>query len=235
MKKIFFTALAVVAGVLTLNSCLGENTNEIHETYFYPNDTKIKEMYADQTSDSIYVLSTDSWTGQVTGANSSWMTFTPTQAEVKQGYMLAQRLDMTFTPNTTGKVRVAGITLSVGTSSYGSLYKQVCQTHWLNIVRPFPYTSENTSLQDTQVTFQQTLKGKETEAPLTFTVYSDATLTTDVDWITLPAESNAIKPAKYDWKLPVAPNQTSSDRIGHVTLTSNGVSSIVTYIQEPQK
>ena len=58
MKKILFV-LTVGCGCLFAACDSGEN--EAHQTYFYPDRAGGLQLYADQTEDTLHIVSLDSW------------------------------------------------------------------------------------------------------------------------------------------------------------------------------
>lgn len=76
------------------------------------------------------------------------------------------------------------------------------------------------------------IKANTSYAPLTLTVYSNATITSDVEWLSIPDSYKNLAPNKYGIHLPVSSNTSTNSRTAHVTITSNGVSSTVTYVQQ---
>ena len=53
--------LAVVAASLAFTACVDDGGNEYHSTSFYPMTSSGIQCFADQTVDSVRVISYDSW------------------------------------------------------------------------------------------------------------------------------------------------------------------------------
>lgn len=225
--------LAALAAVLCLNSCLDGGNNEIHQTYFYPTRPSGIEMFADQVVDSTYICSYDSWSASFyVNSGDSWLTITPASAEVPAGSGLATLVTLKATPNTTGLSRYGTIRLNVNANEIGTLAMPVYQYGWLNITVPTPkFTS--TDLDTAKPTFQDEFTKNAGSAYLTFEVYSDATIVSDADWLVVPADVAHVKAGSHGLILTVLGNNTGAKREAHVTLTSNGVSNVITYVQNP--
>ena len=56
-------------------------------------------------------------------------------------------------------------------------------------------------------------------------------LTSDADWLMVPARFARPTAGAHSVDLEVRPNPTAGERTAHVTLTSNGVSTVITYVQ----
>lgn len=236
MRKIILAALALCATGFSLQSCTGENENHgtsIYNNYRTPQPT---ELYADQTLDSIYVVSYDSWSATVKPVDGGdWLTATPDACKVPAGYIVSQSVYLRMTPNNTGKVRSAMFLVDSSYPKYGTLQTNIFHYPWLNITVPVPEFKKPEGSDDVEAVFAQKLQATENSALMAFAVFSDATLTSDAEWLSISAEDKAVKPGSYGMKFVVTPNNTSEARVAHVTLTSNGVSNVVTYTQEGRK
>lgn len=237
MKKIIFAALAFAFTLTGFNSCFDNKEDEYHETTFYPLYQNGIECYADQTVDSIYVLSTDSWTAGVKGQGGvtvPWMSLSPEKAEVKPGYVLQQRLQISLLKNDTEKSRRAYIAVSAPNGFEGAITMLLTQYYWLNIEAPMPVLTPNNSI-DGKVSFTANLLATEKAAIMRFTVHDNATLTSDADWLTIPEGKETLEPGKHNISFALTPNESTEPRAAHVTLTSGGISNVVTYNQAGKK
>jgi len=229
MKKM--SAFLLFVSALCLMAC-SKNEYEVHQTYFYPQSVNGMLFYADQEMDTIRVVSFDSWTAR---SSVDWFTVSPTQQAVPQNTGLARRLDITATPNTTGKNRMGQIQVD----SYFSIGMYVRQTSWLNVQYPSgkvvaPTTSDNanaeTSFEDTRMEFSMVLKADTTSAEIDFIVYKDgATLNSSEAWLTAPADTYAA--GRHKVKLGVEKNAATVQRTATLTLSSNGVSTPISVVQ----
>lgn len=238
MKKTIFAAIAFACTLTGFNSCFDDKENEYHETTFYPLYERGIECYADQALDTTnYVISTDSWTAEVKGQGGEpapWMTVSPKEGEVKPGYVLQQRLQINLQKNDTEKTRRAYIAVTAPSGYDGAITMALTQYYWLNIEAPMPVLTPNNAV-DGKISFTANLLATDKAAITRFTVYSDATLTSDADWLTVPADEAAPKAGKHSVNLVVTPNESAEARTAHLTLTSAGISNVITYNQAGKK
>ncbi len=246
-----FLAAALVVCAAGVASCSDEDTG-YHSTYFYPLNGGNKELFADQTSDSVVVCSYDTWTASVSG---EWLNVTlsgksaPFTVEVPDGYVSRTVMSLVLQPNTTGKVRSAAVCAASSCTKIGTVQQGVVQYPFLKITNP---TVERTTDKDgaTSYSFSMTGVAKDgyyhafdsqgaetkTQPSVSFTVFADgATLTSGSEWIsivpTTDSEGKTVegytKNTAHTVKLSVQSNETGAQRTGSVTLTSNGVSTTV--------
>lgn len=236
LKLIF----AAVAAVFALVSC-ESGGNEYHSTYFYPMDSGIM-TYADQTYDSVKVVSTDSWT---LDNNSEWCTIrnngqvAPFSVNIPAGYIAATRLDLALLPNNTGAIRSNTIEVQSSYAKIGKVMQTLVQMPFLNISSPTPM--KQTVNENTQYTFTLTVPANGQAAggkdpSISFTVYaSGATLTTsDNSWLVPEQTSGFEKDKTQEVAVKVSANATGAERTGTLTLTSNGISTPITVKQAKQ-
>lgn len=229
MKK--KSAFLLLVTALCLMAC-SENEYEVHQTYFYPQSVNGMLFYADQETDTIRLVSFDSWTAR---SSVDWFTVSPTQQTVPQNTGLARRLDITATPNTTGKNRMGQIQVD----SYFSIGMYVRQTSWLNVQYPSgrvvdtstsATAGEGTSFEDTQMDFSMMVKADTASAEIDFIVYKDgATLRSSEAWLTAPAD--AYPAGRHKVKLGLEKNVAAEQRSATLTLSSNGVSTPIVVVQ----
>lgn len=236
MKKIILSALMACATVVALQSCMGDNENHGTAIYNRYGQSQPSELYADQTLDSLFVMSYDSWSAIVKpGDGGNWLTASPTSCKVPAEYIITQTVLLQMTPNNTGKVRSAAFLVDSSYSEYGTLQTNVFQYPWLNITVPIPEYKKLASGDGVEAKFEATLSAKDTVARMAFAVYSNATLTSDAEWLSIKSEDQNLQPGTHGMQFEVLPNNTKDVRVAHVTLTSNGVSNVVTYTQEGMK
>lgn len=100
--------LALAAAAFAFTACVDDGGNEYHSTSFYPMTTSGIQCFADQTVDSVRVISYDSWSLTNT---CSWMSISengrpaPFTVTIPAGYSSSNRLDIQLQPNTTGRQR----------------------------------------------------------------------------------------------------------------------------------
>ncbi len=233
VKSIIFAA---ATAALALTSC-SEATNEYHSTQFYPVSNDGIIAYADQTVDSTRVISYDSWTLTNTA---DWFDVSLQDGQknnlsvtIPAGYVGSMRLDLRFQPNATGKSRQSQLAVVSSFDKIGTVSTPVTQQPYLNISYPAPYKETSTA---TMPTFSLNLTSSKSSYPLTsyitFTVYtSDATLTSSADWVTPEKTSGFTASVKEKVNLTIQANTTGQTRTATLTLTSNGISNVVTINQ----
>lgn len=231
MKKLLLAAAALLTTAAFV-ACDNAG-NEYHGTYFVNlNHGNAMVMYADQTIDSLRVVSFDSWTAELKHIDGGeWCKASVTKCDVPIGYQVAQSVYIEATPNTTGLSRTAGYYVRSSYSEFGIVSSGVFQYGWLNISVPEPsFTSQ--TLAEAKAEFKALIPANATTAPLAFYVYADATLTSDAEWLTIPEDVQTVKSGSHGLKLVTTANPAAEDRTAHVTLTSNGVSNVITYVQK---
>lgn len=235
MKKIALAAIALLS-ITALQSCLG-GENENHGTAVYHrNANDFTEMFADQTVDSLHVMSYDSWTATIDGgADGAWFTISDSKCTVPVNYIVTQSIIVTTTPNTTGKTRVGMIKFDTDYKEYGVLSAGVIQYGWLNITAPIPTLEKDKDTNENHIVFSSELNAADNYALLACRVYANATLKSDADWLSVPNEVQTLAPGEHGIRFVVTPNNSGGERIAHVTLTSNGVSNVITYTQKGKK
>lgn len=225
------TILAAGAAVLALSSCM-DGDNEYHSTYFYPISNYGIETFADQSIDSVRVISYDSWS---LSNNCEWFDVyennrkAPFTVTVPNGYMASNRLDFHLQPNTTGKVRAHIVEVVSSFNKIGTIGQTLVQYPFHNII--WPNVSRSTTDQEVTYNFKLdysagAVEGDTIRNCVQFKVFGrNATLTTESDWLT-PWETKGFEPDKvYRVKVSALKNNTDAERTGTLTLTSevNGV------------
>lgn len=237
IKKLLPAALCALA----LTAC-DDAENEIHSTYFYPLTSTGIIAYADQTEDSTYVVSYDSWT---LNASCDWMTVTSNtgsvnniSVEVPAGYYVSTKLTLTFQPNTTGAVRSYVLQANSSSDKIGSVYQGVTQYPFLDIRTPAVTTTTDSNGNITAYTYstqvsQTGVNINGTKPSISFCVYNEgATLeSSDTSWLN-PAQTTDFEPnTQQRVELTATVNETGAARTATLTLTSGGVSTPITVTQ----
>ena len=225
------TLLAAAAVAFAFTSCDNDGGNEYHSTYFYPMTSNGSEVYADQTVDSVRVISYDSWSLKNT---CDWYQVfsngkeAPLSINIPAGYMSSDRLDFKIQPNTTGKVRKNPVEVVSSFHKIGTVSQMLTQYPYLNIKHPgIVYETEgNQSSYNFTLTLPASgLDMSNNKYFITFTVYADgATLSSDASWVSPDQTEGFKKYADQKVTLSVEKNQTNADRTATLTLTSNGIS-----------
>lgn len=228
-------AAMVLCTLGSLFSCFG-NGSEQHGTNIYPmDDGNIVEMYADETVDSFFVVSYDSWeaTPYATDGAAIWFSISPNNMNIPEGYYGQRAVVVRTEANHSGISRTGYVKMTT-TYENQQLMLPVYQYAWLDITTPQPSFTSN-KLQEAKAVFATTLNTTATSALIAFSVHAPATLTSDATWLTIPESQTSFVPGKYAVQMNVEPNNTADDRVAHVTLTSLGISNEVTYTQKGKK
>lgn len=228
-----FTLAAVLLSGAFFGSCDTSATNEHHETYFYPMLPEGKVWFADQRIDSLLVVSYDSW--KLTERfpdEDQWFDVSPDKQEIPAGYFASTVLRFSISPNTTEKIRKGSIEVVTTFAQFGTMVMPARQMPYLNILRPIRLNPEKPNMPD----FGEKLSAKGGTSLLSFVLYdSDAashSLVSDADWLIVPTESAQPGEGKHSVELRVLENSATTPRTAHITLTSAGVSTVITYEQQ---
>lgn len=243
LNKLFLSSFAALVMVAGLSAC-SNGSYENHQFGFADTDGGVV-MYADQTTDSTFVYSTDNWSFT---CEADWLTArngtqtAPFNVEVRPGYILQSRIDIQTTTNTTGKQRTAILTATSSADKVGSTYLGVLQYAWLNVSMPSTYTTNETTgitafnMNEIQANGKQ--PGGATPY-VAFTTYADgATLTIkNGQWLHFASDAATTfeKNKQQRIELTIDENKTSEARTDTLTLTSNGVTSLITVTQQGVK
>lgn len=233
-------ALCLSAFVLT--ACDDDNSNEYHATYFYPMSTYGIETYADQSVDSIRVISSDSWTLE---NSSEWCTVSsngqqaPLSINIPQGYIASTRLDFKLQPNTTGKLRTNRIDVTSSYNKVGTISQLLVQYPHLHITHPDGVATGTGT--EYAVTYSLSVPAEGvspsgTKPYIKFIVYAEgATLRSSAGWIEPVLAAGFAKYEAQSVELNVQPNPATEPRTATLTLCSNGVETPITVTQLAQK
>lgn len=218
--------LLVTSALLLLTACT-ESNYEMHQTYFYPQHPGGMNFFADQLSDTVHIVSFDSWTAR---SATSWISVSPESEEVPAGYIGDTRLTIKTEANTTGKNRSGFFEVK----SYSNIGMAVNQSHWLNIEHPRPIYNAAVDFSDKVASFKMDVFAHTADTTITFTVYQNAaTLVSDADWFVPKAGS--FEKGKHEVSITVTPNTSNQERTAKLTLTSGGISTPIQIIQQAKK
>lgn len=223
MKKYLLYPL-FMAGICCAACEPAENTYH-HTSVYYP-ATGYSVLYADQTRDSLSLVSFDSYTITLYGdwiqAKESDLSF-----QVPSGSYVEGSIYFDFLPNTTGETRECHVVLSAYGNDFPVYYRQV---PYLNISRP---------AMNQEGAYRRDVKYDALKDSLIFRPYGDWTLAFDgekpewIDWQEGAVTSGEAGLHKVVYTLKK--NETLDPREARLTLTSNGVKSGVTVVQQNQK
>lgn len=216
MKKSFFL-IPLLVSVLII-ACNKET--EYHQTRFLRPGVTALCVYADQEWDSISFETTESY---LLSSDASWCVIPNEYKEFKNPYsnaIVQCYAWLQFEANKTGDIRNAVIHLGAGDYSIDAY---VIQVPYLCVTSPSRVNEQlNPLICDADVT----------SATLKFTTYSQWTLTTEADWLTLGTTAGAAGDSQVT--VTLQPNTTTADRSATVVLTSRGVAqNIIIQQQKP--
>ena len=234
--------------LMAFTACDNDNKNEFHRLNFYPTLSSGKIWFADQSTDSIVLQTTDSWKLSVETQKGidKWLTATPESGTVPPNYIAAQRLTLAFAPNTTGKIRSARLNVTVSTDKIRGISLPATQTSWLDVRRPqpvFPRPLVQDAMRsnkyngggDPLPVFVEVLNAKAGTTQCAFRLYDTDTekhsLTSDADWLVVPAESAKPAAGDHNVKITYLENPDPTPRTAHLVLTSGGITTYITYNQ----
>lgn len=245
LKTLLAASCSAIALTVSLASC-GDSTDENYTFGFAKGSTTMLTTYADQTTDSTFIRSTNNWT--LNKPQSEWLSASyngqPAPLSVSHNSFYGQdfRINYLFSANTTGEERTATITFTcnAGKLDGTTLGTIVVQKPYLNILQPAAEADQQTK----KVSFTlnvpskgQTASG--TKPQVMFLVYADgATLTSsDESWLKVESGNQTTagvyaKNAQQTVNLAISENTLPEPREATLTLTSNGVSTPITIHQD---
>ncbi len=219
--------------LLTLCAALAACSKESYRhaiALAYPTPGQYGLVYADQTEDSIVFDTFDSYDTYTSAdwlaIDEQWGTMT---IQNSYYYQWEVSVPLTFEPNTTGETREAVVYVhNYGTDWDQTISASFIQASWLNITRPEPAYPSYTYY-PSYATFAIADSATWEVDSISFTAYGDWTLQTTADFVALGAASG--KAGAQVVALALEPNNDEADRQAEITLTSNGVSNIITLTQ----
>lgn len=195
-------------------------------------------LYADQTRDSLFFYTFDSWT--VTPQN-DWISIEGnSHMDIEYDYMKRYlcRIIVLFQPNTTGKTRYGSVLVQSYDYSYSSPFVQL---GLLNVSHP-AYTVDSWIDEQNHIPevahYELVDSANWTNDSICFTVQNNWNLDfadeTEPDWLTLDKTTDL--PGKYKVNLTLTKNtDTENGRKATLRLTSGEVSNLITVRQLPAK
>lgn len=245
VKNPFILACALVA-TMTLAACSGDSDDEYHEIAL-ASPTGL--AYADQTSDTLKIYSTGSWT--VTTQDADW--FTPTSFSREQSRPEWNTYPLTLQTNTTGKVKSA-LFIVKASGNKNKIYSSYFQVPWMNVANPNPVLRladgtvsgfDSSKFSELKAYFTFAFTSAAAADTLRFTLYAPAaTISTSDEWISLKQDGESVKTASVSREagstrtfisIPVSAtaNTVAEKRTGTITIaTSTGIKQEVSITQE---
>lgn len=236
MSKTLLSLFAALTALLALTSCNFDEEKEHHLLSLRYLNADALHLYADQTTDTLALTATDSWhidLQYLHADDANHLHVSPAAHQLPAGNTaaIATKLICNLTPNTGDSVRQVKVRVTPATEHIKPLNFYVIQHPHLHIQYPEAQYDPKTK----KVVFIGSPFRNNPTTSLAFILYDkDSTthsLTSDADWLTVPARFARPTAGAHSVDLEVSPNPTASERTAHVTLTSNGVSTVITYVQ----
>ena len=241
MKQHFLSLATVLfSGIAMLTSCNTKSEYEEHQISLRTRNYTVNTiLYGDQTTDTVWVKSTENWTAtlekKTTNSdkdnNAAPLTITPQSVKVKQGYYAITPIVIAAAkPSTDSIPQHYLLQIKPTQGKLNRLTHHVIQTNWLHInsvnnIEDFnkPHLAEQIEYEAKKLYFAFTLYNPQ---------LSTHALTSDADWLTVPAEAKQPKTGYQVVELKATENPTNKPRVAHVSLSSGGVTTTITFTQK---
>ena len=248
MRTLLLAAVALLglAAPTLLTSCDNDTPNQLHQLNFIPLQSGGRLCYADQSTDTVGLQSTDSWTLAVATPQGTpaWLTAAPESGRVEANHFVTQPLALRFSANTTGAPRTARLNVTAAAGTTRTIGLPVVQLPWLDIRRPAPTVLRPTAETDTPASalttatpvFIEPLPYKAGTVVCGFVLYDTTdpahhSLTSDASWLTLSAADATPAVGHHEVTLTFTENPDHAPRTARLALTSAGVTTYITYTQ----
>ena len=248
MRTLLLAAVALLglAAPTLLTSCDNDTPNQLHQLNFIPLQSGGRLCYADQSTDTVGLQSTDSWTLAVATPQGTpaWLTAAPESGRVEANHFVTQPLALRFSANTTGAPRTARLNVTAAAGTTRTIGLPVVQLSWLDIRRPAPTVLRSTAETDTPASalttatpvFIEPLPYKAGTVVCGFVLYDTTdpahhSLTSDASWLTLSAADATPAAGHHEVTLTFTENPDHAPRTARLALTSAGVTTYITYTQ----
>lgn len=233
-------ATVLFSGIAMLTSCNTKSEYEEHQISLQTRYNTVNTiLYGDQITDTVWVKSTENWTAtlekKTTNSdkdnNAAPLTITPQSVKVKQGYYAITPIVIAAAkPSTDSIPQHYLLQIKPTQGKLNSLTHHVIQTNWLHInginnIEDFnkPHLAEQIEYEAKKLYFAFTLYNPQ---------LSTHALTSDADWLTVPAEAKQPKTGYQVVELKATENPTNKPRVAHVSLSSGGVTTTITFTQK---
>lgn len=248
MRTLLLAAVALLglAAPTLLTSCDNDTPNQLHQLNFIPLQSGGRLCYADQSTDTVGLQSTDSWTVAVATPQGTpaWLTAAPESGRVEANHFVTQPLALRFSANTTGAPRTARLNVTAAAGTTRTIGLPVVQLSWLDIRRPAPTVLRPAAETDTPASalttatpvFIEPLPYKAGTVVCGFVLYDTTdpahhSLTSDASWLTLSAADANPAAGHHEVTLTFTENPDHAPRTARLALTSAGVTTYITYTQ----
>lgn len=248
MRTLLLAAVALLglAAPTLLTSCDNDTPNQVHQLNFIPLQSGGRLCYADQSTDTVGLQSTDSWTLAVATPQGTpaWLTAAPESGRVEANHFVTQPLALRFSANTTGAPRTARLNVTAAAGTTRTIGLPVVQLSWLDIRRPAPTVLRPAAETDPPASavttatpiFIEPLPYKAGTVVCGFVLYDTTdpahhSLTSDASWLTLSAADATPAAGHHEVTLTFTENPDHAPRTARLALTSAGVTTYITYTQ----
>ena len=249
MRTLLLAAVALLglAAPTLLTSCDNDTPNQLHQLNFIPLQSGGRLCYADQSTDTVGLQSTDSWTLAVATPQGTpaWLTAAPESGRVEANHFVTQPLALRFSANTTGAPRTARLNVTAAAGTTRTIGLPVVQLPWLDIRRPAPTMLRPAAETDTPAStlhlggtpiFIEPLPYKAGTVVCGFVLYDTTdpahhSLTSDASWLILSAADATPAAGHHEVTLTFTENPDHAPRTARLALTSAGVTTYITYTQ----
>lgn len=228
--------LPALIGLLLLGSCNSDSETNFHRLALGPTVNGEIRWYADQTTDTLRLVSTDSWHLDLTyrtPADSTRLLFAPRRFDLPAATTAAQTLPLVvrLAPNTLGRTLAGTLTLTAATPVLRPIEVRFFQFPHHDV--DYPAAQYDDATEGTY--FAANYRAADTTAYLRFTLYDRDTpthrLTSDASWLTVPDSLAQPGPGLHKVTLTMRPNLHLAARTAHLTLTAGGVTTRIAYTQ----
>lgn len=248
MRTLLLTAVALLglAAPALLTSCDNDTPNQIHRLSFIPLQSGGRLCYADQSTDTVGLQSTDSWTIAIATPQGTpaWLTAAPESGRVEANHFVTQPIALRFSANTTGAPRTARLNVTAAAGTTRTIGLPVVQLPRLDIRRPAPTVlrpaaetgTPASALTGATPVFIEPLPYKAGTVVCGFVLYDTTdpahhSLTSDAAWLTLSAADATPAAGHHEVTLTYTENPDHAPRTARLALTSAGVTTYITYTQ----
>lgn len=228
--------LPALIGLLLLGSCNSDSETNFHRLALGPTVNGEIRWYADQTTDTLRLVSTDSWhlnLTYTTPADSTRLLFAPRRFDLPAGTAASQSLPLIvrLSPNTLGRTLAGTLTLTAATPVLRPIEVHFFQFPHHNVDYPIAQYDDATE----STVFVENYRAADTKAYLRFTLYDRDTpshrLTSDASWLTVPNSLAQPGPGRHQVTLTMQPNLNLPARTAHLTLTTGSVTTRIAITQ----
>ena len=223
MNKLIPIFLSAVV-LLGFTSC--DKSDDTYDTLAVLPLGTFHTIYADQTVDSVTVVSTKDVELVM---NETWFSVQSSDKTIKVPQMIQKTLPVYFQINNTGEPRIGYMYAKSNGETVGHCFYQ---TSWLDIEVPSPVYAYAETGYPKGVSFTQKVAVADQQVKIEFTLYSDnATLTSDASWAVVGNDDQALDKGKHE--VTITLEEHSKGMTANLTLkAASGISSVIKLVCE---